>query len=242
MLEPLPTDGAGPSNHRWVYSQIEHRRGNAAWTRAAIQDKVDAPTQIAHDVLGRKRIRAAGEVGTGGGQGRAGSRDDTQSDGMVRHPDGNGVAASCENQRQIISTGHDEGEGAGPEAFSEFGGAFRNTSCDALQVAGVGHQQGDGLGARPLLDFVEPLDSLGQEPVGSYTVDGVRGEGDEAAGVDNLGSAFDVLRYAGGQDLRFRWHRSQNPSRLCNQQPDQKREDRHQESKCRRVEDPRPSV
>ncbi len=74
------------------------------------------------------------------------------------------------------------------------------TSClvgDEGQVVGGGEEEGDGLGVRPALGLVEASDGGIDERVGAEAVEGVGGEGDEAAALKNGNCLFDV-RCAGG--------------------------------------------
>jgi len=100
-----------------VWSQrVDDSALEADSTRAAVEDELEAPAEVARDVCGARGAGLAGGVGTGCGDGSVGEGNERARDGMGGHADGDGGVLGGDDARYDSGVGgEEEGERAGPE-------------------------------------------------------------------------------------------------------------------------------
>ena len=151
--------------------------------RAAVEDEVDAPAQVAEHMGGRGRRDMAGAVGRGRHHRRAEGFEQRMRQRMCRHAHGHAVepGAGQVGHRAAGRQRQHQGQRSRPERGRQpLGG--RVEAPKRPGGGDIGHVGDQGIERRPPLGGVEPGHRLAVAGVGAEPIDGLGREGDQPPG------------------------------------------------------------
>lgn len=186
--------------------QVEYRGFDPDLAGPAVEDGVDAITELICHGVGGGGGEPVAAVGAGGGEWDPRGAQEGEGDGMARHAKRDRVATGNDRGGDACSKGEDEGQRPGPEGGGETGGAFVPAGGPAGGVFCVCAMNDQGIvGGAPLCleDFLHGVFMAG---VGAQPVDRFRGKGDEPPGAQDhrraRERALGILLRPRGEELR----------------------------------------
>ena len=193
--------------------EIDDGRGGAAVRAPGVEDRRDAPPEMLLDLGGGGGGRLAAPVGARGDERPAAGSRQRQGDRVRGDAHADRRSVSEQARRQAVRRPQDEREGAGPEDVHQGGrpvGKRRRDASDLLPMA-QDHREGHPL--RPSLGREDSLDRLRIQGVGAERVEGFRGEGDQAAALQEIHRRGQAFRFGPPRIDRLdpRGHRSYPP-------------------------------
>ena len=178
-------DGAGAINHERVLGWVEDGGFDSVLGGAGVQDGIDFAVQVFKDVIRGGGADMAEDVCAGGGYWNAGLAYELEGDGMGRHSDPDKMPAGGNNVGNGGAARQEECERAGPEGAYEVCGSWRHVRHQLLEhwvlAQRTGDVHNDGVPGGTLLGCEDAGDSVRVERVGAQAVDGLCGQGNEAA-------------------------------------------------------------
>ncbi len=193
----LRRDGAGAVLQDRLARNVDHGGFDAEMGRAGIEDGFDAANEVVEDVVGGRGAGVAEAIGAGRGDGDAGGAEELKCGGMSGDANADEGAAGGYGVRDGGSFGQKHGERAGPEGAGELLDALAELGGNggyAVEIVEAGDVDDERVPGGPLLGGEDAGHGFCGECVGAEAVDGFGGEGDEAAGAEEICGP----RYIGG--------------------------------------------
>ena len=187
----LPGKRPFANQRRRFNRDIDHRGAHPARRRAAVDDVVDAISQLLSDRLRRRRGRHSAAVGARSRNRVAQAACKLSGHPVVRHPDAHGWKAACKRSGQIARSRRDQGQRTGQEFFGQCATRGRQPAHVPVDVGDFGDEKGQRRVRTAALDSEHPRDSRGVEGRGHYPVQRVRGRGDDSAATEYPGRLLD---------------------------------------------------
>ena len=190
----LRGDSAGAQEPGPIFRQVHDGGFHPHPAGAAVHDGVNFSVVVMAHMLGGGGGGLAGKVGRGGGNGHSRQGNDFPGDIIVRTPDSHG-SQPCRG-----ALGHDvphrqhHGQRPRPEFFRQGVGRCRNVLAEPLHFLRLRHMENQRIVLGTTLGLEDFQNRLFIQAVGAQTVDRLRGDGHQAAVLDDGGGNFRGFR------------------------------------------------
>ena len=171
---------AGSEDDRITVAQVQDSGFQADVAHAAVNNQRDFPVHVLQHMGSRGRARPAGTVRGRSGNGKIADLQHPARNGMGRHPDGDGGQAGRHfiRDRRFLFT--EDRQRSGPEFPDQGKGTLRN-DAQGIQLGKIVDMYDERIVRGTALGGENGQDGILIQRVGAEAVDRFRGEGDQAA-------------------------------------------------------------